>query len=446
MTTESMKPYPAYKDSGIEWIGEIPESWEVSKIKYIATNTVDYGLNISGENYVEDGIRFLRTTDIDDFGNLKKNGVYLSQDDVDNNFLLHDGDLLISRSGTIGRAYVHKGTNEIFSFAGYLVRFSFSDIDISKFIYYLTKSSTFGKWLKSISVESTIGNVNGQKYANYQFALPLTEEIQTIIKYLNLQIIKIDTLIENKQTQIELLKEERTAIINQAVTKGLNPDVPMRDSGIEWLGEIPEHWGIVRLKLISNIRYGLGQPPRELEGGLPIIRATNIKRGIIDTKDLVYVDPKDIPYDRNPILKADEIIVVRSGAYTGDSAIIPTKYAGSVTGYDMVVSAKKANPKYIAYSLLSNSILHNQIDLCKLRAAQPHLNAEELGNILVFLPPDKEQEQIVESIIKENQLIESTIQIINNQVKYLQEYRTALISDAVTGKIDVRHENGKELI
>ena len=214
-----------------------------------------------------------------------------------------------------------------------------------------------------------------------------------------------------------------------------------KESGIEWLGEIPEHWAIVRLKLISNIRYGLGQPPRELEGGLPIIRATNINRGTIDAKDLLYVDPKDIPYDRNPILKADEIIVVRSGAYTGDSAIIPKKYEGSVTGYDMVVSAKKANPKYIAYSLLSNSILHNQIDLCKLRAAQPHLNAEELGNILVFLPPDKEQEQIVESIIKENQLIESTIQIINNQVKYLKEYRTALISEAVTGKIDLRNQH-----
>ena len=420
MTTESMKPYPAYKDSGIEWIGEIPEGWEVSKIKYIATNTVDYGLNISGENYVEDGIRFLRTTDIDDFGNLKKNGVYLSQDDVDNNFLLHDGDLLISRSGTIGRAYVHKGTNEIFSFAGYLVRFSFSDIDISKFIYYLTKSSTFGKWLKSISVESTIGNVNGQKYANYQFALPLTEEIQTIIKYLNLQIIKIDTLIENKQTQIELLKEERTAIINQAVTKGLNPDVPMRDSGIEWLGEIPEHWEILSLKRIASLKSGESITAGSIDknGDFPVFGGNGL-RGYTTT----------FTHDGHYIL------IGRQGALCGNINYAQGQFWASE--HAVVVSpTRPVETKWLGELL--NAMNLNQYSVS---AAQPGLSVEMVSNLRMPQPPLQEQSNIATFLDKKDAKITTDIEIIQQQITLLQEYRTALISDAVTGKIDLRNEH-----
>jgi type I restriction enzyme, S subunit len=215
----------------------------------------------------------------------------------------------------------------------------------------------------------------------------------------------------------------------------------MKDSGIEWLGEVPEHWNIVRLKLISKIKYGLGEPPKQKENGIPLIRATNIDKGKIIEKDLVLVDSDDVPYDRDPILKENDIIVVRSGAYTADSAIIPQKYDGAIAGYDMVVRAEKATPKFIAFALLSEYVLINQLYLQRMRAAQPHLNAEELGDTLILIPPTTEEQQaIIQAIESESAIIDRTISRIENEIELLQEYRTALISEVVTGKIDVRSE------
>ena len=245
-----------------------------------------------------------------------------------------------------------------------------------------------------------------------------------------------------KQKQIELLKEQRTAIINQAVTKGLDPNVKMKKSGIEWLGEIPESWGVVRLKHISFIKYGIGQPPNELENGLPLIRATNIKEGNISSKDMMLIDPGEVPYDRDPILKENDIIVVRSGAYTGDSSIIPKEYEGSVAGYDLVVTAQEIDAEFLAFGLLSDAILHKQIDLCRSRAAQPHLNAIELGETLIFLPKKEEQLHIVKFLKNITKSIETLIHRSHIEINLLKEYRTTLISEAVTGKIDVREHNG----
>jgi type I restriction enzyme S subunit len=268
--------------------------------------------------------------------------------------------------------------------------------------------------------------------------LELSEQ-KSISLYLDDRTRKIDSLIEKKQKMIELLKEERAAVINQAVTKGLNPDAPMKDSGIECLGEVPEHWNIVRLKLISKIKYGLGEPPKQKEDGIPLIRATNIDRGKIIEKDLVLVDPKDVPYERDPVLKKDDIIVVRSGAYTADSAIIPQKYDGAIAGYDMVVRVVKASPKYIAFALLSQYVLINQLYLQRMRAAQPHLNAEEFGDTLILIPPKNEEQQaFIQLIESESAKIDSAVSIIKKEILLLQEYRTALISEVVTGKIDVR--------
>ena len=119
---------------------------------------------------------------------------------------------------------------------------------------------------------------------------------------------------------------------------GLRPYPAYRDSGVGGLGRVPEHWEVRKLKTISQIRYGLGQPPREAPDGLPLIRATNVSQGQIVEEDMVFVDPTDVPTGRNAFLSEGEIVVVRSGAYTADSAIVPKRYSGAVTGYDMVVT------------------------------------------------------------------------------------------------------------
>jgi type I restriction enzyme S subunit len=269
---------------------------------------------------------------------------------------------------------------------------------------------------------------------------PEAEEQSAIAAYLDRKTAQIDKLIAKKRRLIELLKEERAAVINQAVTKGLDSSVKMKESGAEWIGEVPEEWDVLKLKFVAKIRYGLGQPPRQLDNGLPLIRATNVVRGKIDEKNLMFVDPNDVPYDRNPILRTNDIIVVRSGAYAADSAIIPDKFDGAISGYDMVVRANKISPQLLAYAFLSDFILISQLYLHRLRAAQPHLNAEELGDTLVLVPPPEEQLAIIAFLDKITTQIDQTITKTEKQIQLLQEYRTALISEVVTGKIDVREE------
>jgi len=277
----------------------------------------------------------------------------------------------------------------------------------------------------------------------YQILLPAPppNEQKHIVDFLETHARIVARLINSKRRLIELLNEQKQAIIHHAVTRGLNPNVPLKPSGIEYLPTIPEKWKVLKLKHLGRIRYGLGQPPRESANGVPFIRATNVKSGKIIDKSMLYVDPDGVPPDRDAFLRKDEIIVVRSGALTADSAIIPARYEGSVAGYDMVVQVSRAIPQFIAATLLSRYVLVDQLHRLKSRAAQPHLNAEELGSSLLAVPSEPEQKKIVEDINRRTFDIERSILLTQHQIKLLREYCTRLIADVVTGKLDVRGIN-----
>ena len=268
--------------------------------------------------------------------------------------------------------------------------------------------------------------------------LPPLAEQAAIVRYLDHADRRIRRYVSAKQKLIALLEEERQAVINRAVTRGLDPNVRLKPSGVEWLGDVPAHWDRRRLKSIAQIRYGLGQPPRESLCGVPLIRATNVTHGRVIDKDMVYVDPVDVPVGRNAFLSEREIIVVRSGAYTADSAIIPKVYDGAVTGYDMVVTVRMARPEFIALAMLSSYVRDDQLIIASTRSAQPHLNAEELGTAHILLPPLPEQAAIVEYFDQATVNIDAAIARARRQIDLLQEYRTRLIADVVTGKLDVR--------
>ena len=280
------------------------------------------------------------------------------------------------------------------------------------------------------------------------FAIPLPPEKEQhrIATYLDKTCAAIDTAIEKKQKQLETLDALRKSIIHKAVTRGLDDSIELKDSGVEWIGRIPFTWKVTRLKNLARIRYGLGQPPQEQEDGIPMIRATNIDAGHILEEGLLRVDPDALPLEREPYLQEDDIIVVRSGAYTGDSAIIPQKYSGAVAGYDMVVTVKKADPKFISYSLLSSYVLDGQLLLMTLRAAQPHLNAEELGSIVIVLPGTvKEQQEIALYINNKLGQIDKVQNSLSSQITTLEQYRKSLIHECVTGKRRITEAHLKEI-
>jgi type I restriction enzyme S subunit len=209
-----------------------------------------------------------------------------------------------------------------------------------------------------------------------------------------------------------------------------------KDSGVEWLGDVPEHWEERRIKEVGAIKYGLSQPPKYLQEGLPLIRATNIERGKLVDKGLVFISPDDVPYERNPVLRENDILVVRSGAYTADSAIVPKKYDGSIAGFDMVLRPCKIHPKYLSYTLLSNYVLKDQLILSSFRAAQPHLNKEELGTALIVIPPLDEQKSIATYLDTKTAQCDRKIDLLTQKATQYGKLKQSLINETVTRGLD----------
>jgi type I restriction enzyme S subunit len=431
--------YPKYKDSGVEWLGNVPEHWAVSKIKFIAPYQVGWtpptknDANFDGENLWAN-ISDLRGKIIHDTAKKISDEAAkaASMDITPGGSLLYSFKLSV---GAVSFAGKDMYTNEaIASFLeGATLPLSYLYYVLPKFVIENASTNIYGARI-----------LNQELISNAMLLAPSFQEAEKIANFLDHETAQIDTLIEKQQQLIKLLKEKRQAVISHAVTKGLNPNAPMRDSGVEWLGEVPEHWEVVPLKHIANIKYGIGEPPKYTEEGISLIRATNIRSGKISNINLVFVNPDDIPANRIIWLEVGDIIVVRSGAGTGDSSIIPKEYEGSIAGFDMVVKPIKCIPTFLGHALLSNYVRDNQMDLEKARAAQPHLNAEELGGCFILLPPKKEQGEIDQYLMRELSKFDLLMRQVDKASVLLQERRTALISAAVTGKIDVRNWQAPE--
>ena len=296
--------------------------------------------------------------------------------------------------------------------------------------------------LAHVAIYHKRADTNGYKIMSNEMAeieIPLPDKrIQkNIATFLDGKTAQIDSIIENTKQSIIEFKKYKQALITETVTKGLNPEVQMKDSGIEWIGEIPEQWHVSKLKRFSNIRYGLGEPPKLSEDGLPIIRATNIERGKIVTNNLIKAKIEDIPSAKDVVLKHGDILIVRSGAYAGDVALVSQEWEGTLAGYDMIISLFDINPKFVSYALLSDYILKAQLYLSRMRSAQPHLNAADVGKGQIVVPSLSEQQQIADYLDEKCAHIDSLIADKEKLIREFEDYKKALIYEYVTGKKEV---------
>ncbi|MDH0807427.1 restriction endonuclease subunit S [Acinetobacter ursingii] len=423
--------YDAYKDSELPSFGSVPIHWEI--VPLCSITTLKSITNVVNEEllsvYLDKGvIRF------DDVTEKRTNVTSL---DLSKYQLVEEGDFVLNNQqawrGSVGVS-IYRGIVS----PAYLVLKLSPKVDAKFANYFFRNSAMVSQYLINSKGVGTIQrNLYWQHLKRSDVVLPPREEQIEIAEFLNQKTAEIDQAIATKEKQIDLLNERKQIVIQKAVTQGLEPNVTMKDSGLNGVGNIPQDWEIIKFKYLAKVRYGLGQPPRQLDNGLKIIRATNIERGKIVEKGMLYIDPNDIPWDRNPTLNKDEIIVVRSGAYTGDSAIVTEEYAGCIAGYDMVATPFNCYPKFLSTVLLSHYVLYEQIYLLRMRSAQPHLNAEELNELKIVVPPINQQRLIANYIEKVESDIGEAISLIKQQLEKLKEYKTTLINDAVTGKIKV---------
>ncbi|HBR6112161.1 TPA: restriction endonuclease subunit S [Klebsiella pneumoniae] len=428
------KAYPEYKYSEIEWLGKIPSGWLLKKAKYIFQRVQRPLRDIDGVvTAFRDGQVTLRTNRrTDGFTNSVKEIGY--QGVRRNDLVIHAMD---GFAGAIGVSDSDGKCSPVCSvcipwqnqplnmrFYGYLVR----QLAVTDFILSLAKG------IRERSTEFRFSEFSG-----LMLPIPPIYEQDQIAKFLDHETAKIDNLIEKQQQLIELLKEKRQAVISHAVTKGLNPDVPMKDSGVEWLGEIPQHWGVTRLKYECRniVDCPHSTPNYTDEGEYPAIRTADILAGYLDLENCRRVT-EPVYDERNfrLIPKAGDIIYSREGERFGIGAPIPEGAKVCLAQRVMLFRAK-STPGYLMWALNSSSTYTQAQQDC-IGSTSPHVNVDTIKNFILAWPPENEREEISNFIHQTLDSVESLTAHLTEKLTLLQERRTALISAAVTGKIDVR--------
>ena len=417
----SYKKYPKYKDSNIAWLGEIPEHWEVKRLKNIIRAKITDGPHET-PTFIDEGIPFLSVDSIQNGELTFKKTRFISYENYiqyNKKANVQKDDILLGKAASIGKVARVKVD---FKFSIWsplaLIKPKLSAV-IPSYFEYLLKSPLTQYQIQQLSTSNTQQNISMDDIPKFIFSIPNIQEQQAIANYLDKATAKIDTLIQKQEKLIELLKEKRQALISHAVTKGLNPDAKMKDSGIEWLGEIPEHWILCKLKYYGIYKSGdfISADKISKKGIYPVLGGNGL-RGYSDTFNL----------------KGHYVIIGRQGALCGNINYSQGKFWA--TEHAIVVHNKKnINVKWLG-ALLDTMNL-NQYSVS---AAQPGLAVENITNLKAILPPLSEQKEIAQYLDDKTSKIDNLITKATKAIDLLKEKRTALISATVTGKIDVREQ------
>jgi len=447
--------YPAYKDSGVEWLGETPEHWEVIRVKAIEGNSAEvvqtgpFGAQLHAADYVDDGVPLILIRNIANLRIDDANIPRISHEDAErlSMYRLEIGDIVFSRVGSIGRIALCTEQERGWLISGQTLRLRMCNPKLdSKFSLYAFSSSAVLTFVDLQSVGSTRGSINTDILRNMPLPIPPLPEQHAIAAFLDRETARIDALIEKKERQIKLLEEKRAALISHAVTKGLDPDVPMKESGVEWLGEIPEGWQVIRIGFVAKVGNGSTPSRTNLDywsdGDIPWLTSGKINEGVIKTAD-EFVTTKAMTECHLPKVSANSVLVAITGEgkTRGMSALLKetatiSQHLAYITGFDNRVTAE-----FLRLYLMSqyNELRRASAGGGSTRAA---ITCEFLRYYPAIVPPVDEQRRITGYIDEETNSIDSLIGKVQTSIGFLREYRTALISAAVTGKIDVRRQPG----
>lgn len=433
--------YEEYKDSGVEWLGEIPSHWEISSLKRCVDGCTN-GIWGSEPEEGSDNTIVLRVADFD------RNKLEISEDKLtlrnilpkeSESRLLKKGDLLLEKSGGGDKTLV--GCVVIFDKDFRAVTSNF----VAKMTPKIGYESRFLKYAFALlydgrvnyaSIKQTTGiqNLDSDAYLMEKFVFPGEVEQSQIANFLDHESAQIDTLIEKQQTLIQLLKEKRQAVISHAVTKGLNPNAPMKDSGVEWLADVPEHWVVMQFRRITSLSQGLQIPQSERlhepsKNNVEYITIKSIHAG--DT--LEHREYINKPSSRVQCTY-DDVLLARTGA-TGE---VITGVKGAFHNNFFKIDYSEKITKDFLVNMLKVQELKSHLLMLAGTTTIPDLNHGAFLSTAIALPSLKEQEEICLEISRLSEKYSLLLKVALKQVKLLQERRTALISAAVTGKIDVR--------
>ena len=448
-----MQRYDRYKDSGIEWIEEIPEGWEVKKLRFSFNLTK--GLTITKANLKSSGIPCVNYGEIhsrygfeviperDELKYVDKS--YL---ETSNQALLGRGDFVFADTsedteGSGNFTHLHSDTN---IFAGYHTIIARLKVDMNyRYIAYFFESVAFRNQVRQQVKGVKVYSITNAILKDTLIFLPPKEEQISIAKYLTKKTTEIDELIAQKEKLLVLYEEEKAAVINQAVTKGVDSGVTMKESGVPWLGEIPEHWEVIPVKYALEIPItdGPHETPEILNIGIPFLSAEAVKNDKLDfDKKRGYISQED--HERFTMKykpKIGDVYMVKSGATTGNLAKVETEEEFSIWSPLAALRPKKdfMTTDFLFYFMKSKSFFHSVV-LGWNYGTQQNIGMGVIANLKITHPPEEEQKLIVKYIIKELSIISKKTKKTKKIIALQKEYRTALISEVVTGEIKVPEE------
>ncbi len=379
------KRYERYKDSGVEWIGEIPEHWTIKKLKWLCSISTGNKDTIDKE---DDGIYpfFVRSPIVERISTYS-----------------YDGEAVLTAGDGVGVGKVFHYINGKFDFHQRVYKMSDFKEVLAKYFYYYIKEN-FIKETEVNNAKSTVDSIRLPMIQQFPVTIPSAEEQITIINFLDEKIREIDGLIADKEKLIELLQEKRQAIVTEAVTKGLNPNVRMKDSGIEWIGEIPEHWILSKIKYVSLINNKTLSESTDDDYEIDYIDISSVT-SIGEIDGIQRLNFKDAPSRARRILSKGDTIVSTVRIYLKAIAFIENVQSNLIcsTGFAVLTPLSKVVPKYLFY-------------------------------LECAIPNKDEQKYIVEYLDNCTTQIDQLVNDIQTQIQKLKEYRQSLISEAVTGK------------
>ncbi|MDO4948785.1 MAG: restriction endonuclease subunit S [Bacteroidales bacterium] len=409
-----MERYNEYKDSGVQWLGEIPRHWEIVALKRISQICSGSTPSSSVERYWNGNIKWITPADFKTETKFVNGGCRTITEEGASSCsteLIPKGSIVFSKRAPVGQVSII--TSDLCVNQGCLACIPFSLIN-GTYLYYLL--SSYKNEFESISGGTTFKEISLKDFSSFKVALPSLIEQQAIATYLDTATAKIDEAIAQQQKMIDLLNERKQIIINNAVTKGLNPDVPMKDSGVDWIGEIPEHWEVSKYKFHGTIKSGDGIKNEDIKefGDYQVWGGNGL-----------------IGYHFTHNVQNSAIVIGRVGALCGNVRYVdnPT----FVTDNALIFSIRSnINHSFLLYSMTAADF--NKLNVS---SAQPLITGTKVKNVSFALPPINEQKVIVESIQTSLYNVNNAIKAAEKQISLLQERKQIIINDVVTGKVKV---------
>jgi type I restriction enzyme S subunit len=434
-----LKPYPEYRDSDLPWLGEIPAHWETLRIKRLLSS-MDYGTSANLGSV--GSVRVLTMSHIRD-GEIILPEVG-SPDDIQPELFLERNDLLFNRTNSpelVGKIGIFRGTlDDRVSFASYLVRLRLKAENDPEYANYLLNCDAFLRFARSQALVSLHqANLNSSRYSRISVTVPPPEEQRKIADFLDGHGHLVRRLIRAKQRLIELLNEQKQAIIHRTVTRGLDPDAPTEPTGFDWLREVPEHWEIKPLKRWAKINGCVLSEMTDPDYIFQYLDIGAVGTGFL-TEQPELMRFGDAPSRARRVLKQGDTIISTVRTYLKAVYFVADDQKNLIasTGFAVLTPNPNVVPEYLSFVIQSNTfverVMANSVGIAYPAIAEPRLGALHLA-----LPPTvSEQLLMVHYIKRETQTIDEAIRRAQREMELIREYRTRLISDVVTGKLDVR--------